>query len=130
MIRSSTRAPIAAVAAIALVGALLVSGSHRAAVRHVECVEHGEQVEVEQVGAVSDVTDTSAASFHASDWAVTGDDDHCGILGAASRPVSAAASGCDSVGVIALDDPAITITATPAPASALYRLAPKTSPPV
>lgn len=126
-------ASLAAFAVVLLVAGQLVAFAHAAGTRHAVCAEHGEQLELARVHAES-----HGCEDHACDadhlGAATGDrgGDHedCAILRALAQH-SAPSTGHTLA--VAATKIAIAPVAPPrlvAITAALYRVAPKTSPPV
>lgn len=124
---------IAALAVMLLVGGQLVALVHAAGTRHVECAEHGEQLEVARVQGDLRACDHDACN---DDHLIPvtgdrgGDHEDCAILRALGQSSTPGASHTVAV---------ITTRSTIAPvipqrlvptATELYRVAPKTSPPV
>jgi hypothetical protein len=119
-----------AIAALVLGGSELGSAGHAALVRHVLCAEHGEPVHADGVASdVDGVATATVAVVPAASAAASPDKhDHCKILGGTSRiaPRERALAlllPIDGGTRIASGD------ATIAPSVALFRLAPKNSPP-
>ena len=120
----------AALIALGFVLASLFGTIHEATTTHVRCAAHGELVDV--VVAPGPIAHAVGRDAVANDQPATGafDDEHCGVAAArASRsapraPVIAAAGAT-------LGDLVVPVPVAIAPAvTALYRTAPKTSPPV
>ena len=128
-VRAHVRA-VAALAAVVLVACTFLVGWHKATVMHGVCAEHGDELHVGRVGDDPHPEHGDAAELHDSPWELVDGDHHCAIA-AASRDPHAAPGGHDAAAAPDLSD-----DATPLPpalvaahAVALYRLAPKTSPP-
>lgn len=116
-----------AIAVVALVVGQLVALAHEAGTRHVTCGQHGEELEAATLAGQLDACDHDHLVAVTSGPA--GDHADCAITRTLHQ--STATSG-----MFAAPQPvAIVIAARPvvyvalAPAAALYRLAPKTSPP-
>lgn len=121
-----------AVALVALVlgGSELGSAGHAALVRHALCAEHGEPVHAgSSVTAAGIVTVTDSVVPSESAKASPDEHDHCKILAGASRiapserSLAIPLSLCVDAGLAAGE-------AVVDPSVAVFRLAPKTSPPV
>jgi hypothetical protein len=125
---------LAAFAVVLLVGGQLVARVHEAGTRHVTCAEHGEQLEAAHVqGELHACDDNACDDDHliGIDDDRGGDHEDCAILRVLSQSSTAGTSPTLDVAAAAT----ITIAAVMPPrfvatATELYRLAPKTSPPV
>jgi hypothetical protein len=125
-IRSRARRTTAAFAAWLLVASIVLIGWHRATVLHGKCLEHGEEVHLEKL---ADRAPAASDSVAPSNWLQVEGDSHCEILATAHTPLAAAhAPVAHHVVVVTIADAPPIAIATPI-AAALYRLAPKTSPP-
>lgn len=131
MLRSRIHGWAAGILALVLCGAELGSAGHAALVRHAICAEHGEAV---HAGA----PENERASVVASSDAVVpvepavvfvDDHEHCKITAGASRIVSPD-RGLPGLVSPDLDAKPAADRIPVAPAVALFRLAPKNSPPV
>lgn len=120
---------VAALSAAALVVGVLLVGWHQATVIHGVCVEHGGELHLDKVADHDHAQDDPTSRLERSAW-ILGDGDHdCTILATASAAL--VAPGAPSP-VLAHEDAAPALPAARADAAvvAIYRLAPKTSPPV
>jgi len=123
--------PRAAIALLGLVAIVLGTiGVHRHATveTHTRC-EHGAEVHVERVGEAVAVPPTGGGPVLADPvWWEAGGDHHCGAV----APIVCAEP--ELVGVLPVTEgsspPDLIVVSRVAIAAALYRLAPKTSPPV
>ena len=116
---------VAAVTSLALVGAGLVTLAHHVETRHEICAEHGELMHVTGDG----ITVVELAADSISDDPLDLDhDEHCAIAWSTSELIEPAASGQRAI-VAADPDRAAAPSADDLRSAALYRLAPKTSPP-
>jgi hypothetical protein len=119
------------IALLGLVAILLGTvGVHRHATveTHTRC-EHGDVVHVERVGEAVAVPETGSGPVLADPvWWETKGDHHCGAM----APIVCAEP--DLRGVLPVSEgssePDVTVVSRVAIATALYRLAPKTSPPI
>jgi len=120
----------AALIALAFLTASLFGALHEAATAHVRCAEHGELIDSD--GPVPAVAAPASDAIAPAKPSARGHgDDHC-LVAAATRasrivPVSPALAQV----VVTVDDLVLALSAPArATAASLYRLAPKTSPPV
>jgi len=122
---------VAALAALVLVAGVLVVGWHKAAVAHGVCTEHGEELHLQRLSApAQDHGPATETRIGASTWELRDGDHHCTIAATSRDPATA---GVDAPVVLAADEPVDLLALPAALADArtvLYRLAPKTSPPV
>jgi hypothetical protein len=130
VVRVQVRA-VAALAAVVLVACTLLVGWHKATVTHGVCVEHGDEVHLDRVGDAERAQAGDADQIGTSTWELIDGDHHCAIA-AISRDPHAACGGDAAAAAPDLSDDATTPPPARAAAAAvaLYRLAPKTSPPV
>jgi hypothetical protein len=134
--RNRARSGAAAIRWLAVVVVLCQGAAwvHAAASPHVTCVEHGESLHLALLGQAagqraSDLGDVGGVALGLVDApadAAAHGHEHCGLQGQGST--SAPAHQRASVDLAVLSTPA-PFTAPPRPATALLRLAPKTSPP-
>ena len=121
----STRRASRAAAVVLLVLAQLGAFAHTAAVRHVRCAEHGDLVEAATLARHVE----SGVRFVSVELGIR-DDEHCSLAGALADHAAAPARAS------AIETPALVASAAPisvasrAGITALYLIAPKTSPPV
>jgi hypothetical protein len=121
---------LAAFAAVVLVGCTLLVGWHEATVMHGVCVEHGDELHLDRVSDHERAEASDSDQVESSTWVPVDGDHHCVITGTSRDPITAGASP-DVAAAAALADEPSPPPALAAPAAvALYRLAPKTSPPV
>jgi hypothetical protein len=124
------RRALAAFAAVMLVGCTLLVGWHKATVMHGVCAEHGDELHLDRVGEHERAEASDSAQLESSTWVQVDGDHHCVIAATSRDPISTAA-GHDLAALPDLCDDTSPPHALVAPAAvALYRLAPKTSPPV
>jgi hypothetical protein len=130
-LRSRARRTFAAAAALMFVAALVLTGWHRASELHGRCLEHGEELHIVHVaGGAPVVSDALVAQVSSSGWALQDGDDHCEILAAARHTPTTEGAQTHTVTIASITIAALASVAATAPASAaLFRLAPKTSPP-
>jgi hypothetical protein len=105
--------------------------AHFARVEHAVCAEHGELVHVESTGTRVHAGHTAAPHVDPAPNAEGGEHEHrhCG-LATQERPHGARAADCAHAGDPAADEDATrSVVRDAVPRRALYRLAPKTSPP-
>ncbi|MCW5807862.1 MAG: hypothetical protein KIT31_36250 [Deltaproteobacteria bacterium] len=115
----------AAFAVVVLVGAQLAAHAHAAAARHITCAEHGEQLEAVVIGAHPDDGNARWVSVEKGG----GEHDEC-LFANALRQSGLAPAHPQVADVHATADATqVPPRAEIAVAVALYRLAPKTSPP-
>ena len=121
--RASYRFAVA-VTAIGLVLAVQIGGAaHEASVRHVTCAQHGEMLEV------PDADPVPAGETRLVRAGSGGGHDHCAVVSALRQHgVTSSTATIATVTVMIAEAPAMVI-ATRHADHALYRLAPKTSPP-
>ena len=121
----STRRASRAAAVVLLVLAQFGASAHAAAVRHVRCAEHGDLVEAATLARHLE----SGVRLVAVELGIR-DDEHCTLAGALAAHAAAPARAST------IEPPALVAAAAPisiasrAGISALYLIAPKTSPPV
>lgn len=120
---------VVAVAAVVLFGAELVSAAHSAFVQHAVCAEHGEPIDLGPVLAEGPAAgDFDTVSTGASRAASSDDHHHCTFSRrspfALTRPKSLAALPFHRTTAHAPREPLLEAVVR------LFRLAPKTSPPV
>jgi hypothetical protein len=121
---------LAASAAALLVATSLLVSWHRASVIHGVCADHGDAMHLEKLADHAHAPDDPISHLEDGTWLPGEGDHHCAILAIARDPLGAPGDG-GPVAEAAAGDPGDLPTArVPAPAGALYRLAPKTSPPV
>jgi hypothetical protein len=122
-VRASYRLAVA-VTAIGLVLAVQIGGAaHEASVRHVACAQHGEMLEA------PDVDPVPAGETRLVRAGGGGGHDHCAVSGALRQHgVTSSTAAIATVAVVVTETPAMAIETRHADL-ALYRLAPKTSPP-
>ncbi|CAN5915714.1 hypothetical protein BH11MYX3_BH11MYX3_08880 [soil metagenome] len=119
----------AAIAALALVMAGLLGVAHEATTRHVRCAEHGELIHSATVTGVRLVASDTGSLVDSLPTTETHDHEHC-LLAAASRALT-----LESRPLVLTQIPVVASALAVAPAAdarpgyALYRTAPKTSPP-
>ncbi len=118
----------ASIAALVLLVASLLAGWHHAEVAHGRCSEHGEEVHLARVDGTVVAPAPDATQISSSPWVAVDGDDHCQIVVATHR-------ACDPVTAPAFLPATLEHVVVPQPrvvafAATLYRLAPKTSPPV
>ena len=121
----------AALAAFACFAGRLATLEHAAHERHVACAEHGELEDVPSIAHQGEVLHAEAAFENGGAPDQGHGHDHC-IFASHARH-SSAASARPVWGVLALSPsppPPPAGAAIPRPLGPLYRLAPKTSPPV
>lgn len=116
--------------AVAVLTAMLLAGWHHASVQHGRCVEHGEELHLSKVGKALLAPTTDVAQISASPWAAVEGDEHCEISAVAHQPFHGAADVVLDVAPAAIATAALPPPPIVAIAAAVYRLAPKTSPPV
>lgn len=123
---------LAGLAAVVLVACTLLVGWHKATVTHGVCVEHGDELHlgVNIIGSDHErAQDSDSDQIESSTWELVDGDHHCVIAATSRDPLAAGATLGASPDFA--DDHALLTPALAAPAAvALYRLAPKTSPPV
>ena len=121
---------VALLAALVMLASLGLVAWHRATVVHGRCAEHGEEIHLVQVASESGaIADPSQTALTASEWILGDGDDHCELL-AADAAATAPTSHANVLLIVATPGvPALAVVPT-APPATLYRLAPKTSPPV
>lgn len=128
---SRARRILAIATAGVLLASLLLVSWHRATVVHRRCVQHDESIELIRVSAASRVVaDTGLTGLRAADWVQLGEDAHCAILAIAHVPLTASASVALHHVVVAAELAPRPLAIPARPAAPLYRLAPKTSPPL
>jgi hypothetical protein len=120
---------LAATTAWLLVASILLVGWHRAHVVHGVCAEHGEEIHYERVAGAHAATGSDVASLTDVGWIASDGDSHCEILATAHTPHQASVAPTHHHVVVAAVDPTPPWLTPAPPALALYRLAPKTSPP-
>jgi uncharacterized protein (DUF2237 family) len=128
------RAPLlratAALAALVLVGTTLLVAWHKAHVEHGVCAEHGEELHLERTGASTAQPVDDASRIRPSTFELEDGDHHCAV---AATTRHATTGGAHAPQVVDAGEHAVQL-ALPAQLAALhvelYRLAPKTSPPV
>ena len=136
---SRAQRALAGFAAVVLVACTLLVGWHKATVTHGVCVEHGDELHLDRIiigdegivagGDHERAAPSESAQLESSTWQLRDGDHHCAIA-ATSRDPLAASSTEHAVAPAWVDDfRTPPVTAGPAPRT-LYRLAPKTSPPV
>jgi hypothetical protein len=121
----------AALAALVLVGTTLLVGWHKANVEHGVCAEHGEQLHLRRVAelAPQDAAD-HAARIGAATWELKDGDHHCAVA-ATTRSATSADTHAPQIVDAGEHVEQLALPAQLAVAHVeLYRLAPKTSPPV
>ena len=124
------RRALAAFAAVMLVGCMLLVGWHKATVMHGVCAEHGDELHLDRVSEHERAEASDSAQIESSTWVQVDGDHHCVIAATSRDPVSTAAAHA-AAAAPDVSDHAPPPPALVAPAAvALYRLAPKTSPPV
>ena len=123
------RALALALAALFLVASIGLAGWHRATVMHGTCAEHGEALHFQKVAQAPAEADHEASSISRSTFVPGEGDEHCEILAAAAAAVDAPVAAQHHVVLEAHAAPPALIAHVPQ-SSALYRVAPKTSPPV
>jgi hypothetical protein len=103
--------------------AQLSSLAHVAAVSHVTCAEHGEQVH-----ATPQTSPHAANSVHTTTESATDGHDHCAIAALRTTPATVSAA---TTSITTVSSPALPVAGGLFPVTqvALFRLAPKTSPP-
>jgi pantoate kinase len=120
----STRRGFASVAILAITLAQLGASIHAANVRHVRCAEHGDLVEAPELAAHA--SDRSRLVAVESE---TGDGDvHCTIASGLRTRITPDHPQLDEVACVTTDV-AIAVPRARVALVALYRIAPKTSPP-
>jgi hypothetical protein len=121
----STRRASRAAAVVLLVLAQLGAFAHAATVRHVRCVEHGDLVEAATIARHLE----SGVRLVSVELGIR-DDEHCSLAGALGHHAAAPARA-SSIATPARGAAATPISTTSrADLTALYLIAPKTSPPV
>jgi hypothetical protein len=130
-IASGVRRSLAAATAVVLVAALLLAGWHRATVEHGRCVEHGEEIHLQRIaGGGNAVADAGIAEMTAAGWQLTDGDEHCEILASSHAPAAAVTAAEHHVTMIDGDVPSLLVSLEAPNPAVLFRLAPKTSPPL
>jgi hypothetical protein len=126
---------VAASAALLLVAGQLGTFAHLVTVRHELCAEHGELVDVHDGpaagwrGPVADAANNNGSRFAASSRAAAGHQhEHCAIA-PHRRDSSAGARLEHAIGEAPAVVATFAVSPVPSVARAVYRLAPKTSPP-
>lgn len=119
-LRRASRAAAVVLLVLAQLGAL----AHEAAVRHVRCAEHGELVEAATIAAHHE----AGVRLVGVELGISGDD-HCTLAGALNQHVTAPTARLAPTTISSIPAPTPTLRATPLRSFALYRFAPKTSPP-
>lgn len=138
-VRAHTRA-LAGFAAFVLVACTLLVGWHEATVMHGVCAEHGDELHLDVItigdgGTVAGGDHERAEAsdsdqIESSTWVPVDGDHHC-VIAATSRDPITTAAGHDVAAAADLSEPTSLPPALAGPAAvAIYRLAPKTSPPV
>ena len=128
-VRAHTRA-LAGFAAFVLVACTLLVGWHKATVMHGVCAEHGDELHLDRVGEDRRAEAGDSAQIEPTAWVPVDGDHHC-VIAATSRDPITTAVGHELAAAHDLSEPTSLPAALAAPAVvALYRLAPKTSPPV
>jgi hypothetical protein len=126
----ASRRRLAAIAAVAIVIAQLASFAHRAAVRHVVCAEHNELVEVPAELVQQPLSIDHGSLSSRDNTPGHADDVHCELAcGFGPHVATMRALLPVVVPTITLPAPTFARADTAPPILALYRLAPKTSPP-
>jgi hypothetical protein len=116
----------AGLSVVMLVVTQLAAHAHEAAVRHVTCGEHGEQLEAAIVAAHPDdgIARWVAVELDGGEHA------QCLIANALQQSGISPAHVQSPVALAVVADAQLAPVVVPVPIAALYRLAPKTSPPV
>lgn len=118
----------AAFAVVLLVAGQLSALAHEAETRHVECLEHGGSLEAVQLAGADDGCEQQ--HWIAVDGDSGGEHDDCEILRTLQQASDAPAlSGLAVLPPGEVDRTAAIPPRAPLAAAALYRIAPKTSPP-
>lgn len=118
----------AAFAAVVLVACQLLAHAHEAATRHVVCAEHGEQIEAVRLAGTDDGCEQS--HWFGVDGDGGGQHADCEITRALHQASIAPLAPLLAHLAVVEAQPAVTSAPdTTVTVSALYRIAPKTSPP-
>lgn len=119
---------LAGFAAAVLVACTLLVGWHKATVTHGVCVEHGDELHLDQISDHERASSSDSAQLESSTWQLRDGDHHCAIAATSRDQVDATSSEHEIAPVASGEvwQPPITSPS----ARSLYRLAPKTSPPV
>ncbi|MCE9577067.1 MAG: hypothetical protein K8W52_28225 [Deltaproteobacteria bacterium] len=121
---------VAFLATLVMLASLGLVAWHRATVVHGRCAEHGEEIHLVKVAGDSEaIADPSQTALTAAEWILGDGDDHCELL-AADAAATAPTSHAHVLLIIATPGVPAIAAVPVAPPSTLYRLAPKTSPPV
>jgi hypothetical protein len=131
IIRTRAGRLTAALVAFACFAGQLVSFAHMVSERHITCPEHGELEDVPSVAHVGEVLHDEPAFDNEPGPSESHGHEHC-VFAAHARQVSRDVRVTRFVAVLLGDAhrAAAARTATLAPRTVLFRLAPKTSPPV
>lgn len=122
---------LAAFAALSLVTCTLLAGWHKATVAHGVCVEHGEALHLDRISDRDRAPASDSDQIEPSTWVLVDGDHHCAIAATSRDPLAAPGAAEAAAAPDLSDDPtALPPVLAATPAVALYRLAPKTSPPV
>jgi hypothetical protein len=124
------RRALAAFAAVVLVGCTLLVGWHKATVMHGVCAEHGDELHLDRVGEHQRAEASDSAQIESSTWVQGDGDHHCTIAATSRDPIAAGASHAAAAAPDVSDHASLPHALVAPAAVALYRLAPKTSPPV
>jgi len=117
----------AALTALGFVLASLLGTIHEARTRHVVCAAHGELIHADVTARVAD---TAHSVLSALPGAPSHGDEHCSLASATHQSRVAPRAPVLAVATAALDPHvALAPRAVALPSAALYRTAPKTSPP-
>lgn len=120
----------AAFVAFVCISSQLSSFAHEASTVHVTCAEHGEPVDVPSVAHAHSAS-THAAFENGNPPAGVGGHDHCAFaLHGRQSSTTTVRALCSAPDHVISPPPPIAAATAPGPIRALYRLAPKTSPPV
>jgi hypothetical protein len=122
---------LGAFAACVLVACTLLAGWHKATVAHGVCVEHGDELHLDKIGDHDRAPASDSDQIEPSTWVLVDGDHHCAIAATSRDPLAAPGAAEAAAAPDLSDDPTgAPPTLAAAPAVVLYRLAPKTSPPV
>lgn len=103
---------------------------HQATVVHGRCAEHGEEIHLIKIADGGPViADPATPAMTASDWLRLAGDEHCELLATIHATTTARAAIAAHTTIAAHVAPPVPFLPL-APPATLYRLAPKTSPPV